>query len=111
MLHPSSSLKNNPLWVIYGDFVITKYKFIRTVTGVCQEWLVSFANKIFVKSQIVFIADYLFIYFHVLLNFRLVDIAPRYYDHERFPQCETERVLEQLYKKHGIKEKDINKKR
>lgn len=31
--------------------------------------------------------------------FRILDIAPRYFDLENFPQCEAKRVLEKLYKK------------
>lgn len=33
------------------------------------------------------------------LVYRLVDIAPHYFDLENFPQCEAKRVLERLYKK------------
>ena len=31
--------------------------------------------------------------------YRLVDVAPHYYDLSNCPQCEAKRVLERLYKK------------
>jgi pre-mRNA-splicing factor ATP-dependent RNA helicase DHX15/PRP43 len=36
-------------------------------------------------------------------EYRLIDVAPHYYDLTNFPQCEAKRVLERLYKK---REKD-----
>lgn len=43
-----------------------------------------------------------------LVGYRLVDVAPHYYDLENFPQCEAKRVLEKLYKKRE-KERDESK--
>ena len=34
-----------------------------------------------------------------LLDHRLIDVAPHYYDLANFPNCEAKRVLEKLYKK------------
>lgn len=56
-------------------------------------------------------------YFHrcslnspIKLAFRLVDVAPHYYDLTNFPNCEAKRVLERLYKKRE-KEKEESKNR
>ena len=45
----------------------------------------------------------MFTYVTFLLHYRLVDVAPHYYDLANFPNCEAKRVLEKLYKK---REKD-----
>lgn len=46
----------------------------------------------------------------ILFCYRIVDIAPHYYDLENFPQCEAKRVLERLYKKRE-KEREENRNR
>ncbi|KAF5936659.1 hypothetical protein HYC85_024165 [Camellia sinensis] len=46
-LHPSNCLDHKPEWVIYNEFVLTSRNFIRTVTGVRGEWLVSLSNMRF----------------------------------------------------------------
>ncbi|KAG7014299.1 putative pre-mRNA-splicing factor ATP-dependent RNA helicase DEAH2 [Cucurbita argyrosperma subsp. argyrosperma] len=77
-LHPSNCLDHKPEWVIYNEYVLTSRNFIRTVTDIRGEWLVSLAVM-------------------------LVDVAAHYYDLANFPLCEAKRVLEKLYKK---REKD-----
>ncbi|GES82659.1 pre-mRNA-splicing factor ATP-dependent RNA helicase PRP43 [Rhizophagus clarus] len=42
-LHPSSSLKHQPEWVLYNEFVLTTKNYIRTVTEVKAEWLLNIA--------------------------------------------------------------------
>lgn len=42
--------------------------------------------------------------------FRLVDIAPHYYDLTNFPQCEAKHVLDRLYKKRE-RDREQNKKK
>ncbi|CAI2175126.1 501_t:CDS:2 [Funneliformis geosporum] len=42
-LHPSSSLKHQPEWVLYNEFVLTTKNYIRTVTEVKAEWLLDIA--------------------------------------------------------------------
>lgn len=46
-MHPSNCLDHKPEWVIYNEFVLTSRNFIRTVTGVRGEWLVSLSNMRF----------------------------------------------------------------
>lgn len=38
-LHPSSTLKHAPEWVMYNEFVLTSRNYIRTVTEVRGDWL------------------------------------------------------------------------
>ncbi|KAM3735164.1 hypothetical protein ACB098_10G068400 [Castanea mollissima] len=40
-LHPSNCLDHKPEWVIYNEYVLTSRNFIRTVTDIRGEWLVS----------------------------------------------------------------------
>lgn len=42
-LHPSTTLDHKPEWVIYNEFVLTTKNYIRTVTDVKPEWLLSIA--------------------------------------------------------------------
>ena len=42
-LHPSNCLDHKPEWVIYNEYVLTSRNFIRTVTDIRGEWLVSLA--------------------------------------------------------------------
>lgn len=42
-LHPSTTLDHKPEWVIYNEFVLTTKNYIRTVTHVKPEWLLSIA--------------------------------------------------------------------
>lgn len=44
-LHPSTCLDGKPEWVLYNEFVLTTKNYIRTVTGVRGEWLVSIAPQ------------------------------------------------------------------
>ena len=46
-MHPSNCLDHKPEWGIYNEFVLTSRNFIRTVTGVRGEWLVSLSNMRF----------------------------------------------------------------
>lgn len=40
-LHPSTCLDHKPDWVIYNEFVLTTKNYIRTVTDVKREWIIS----------------------------------------------------------------------
>ena len=40
-LHPSTCLDDKPEWVLYNEFVLTSKNFIRTVSSIRGEWLVS----------------------------------------------------------------------
>lgn len=40
-LHPSACLDDKPEWVLYNEFVLTSKNFIRTVTSIRGEWLVT----------------------------------------------------------------------
>jgi pre-mRNA-splicing factor ATP-dependent RNA helicase DHX15/PRP43 len=42
-LHPSTVLGQKPEWVLYNEFVLTTQNFIRTVTKVEPEWLLTLA--------------------------------------------------------------------
>ncbi|KAH8331351.1 hypothetical protein KR074_001600, partial [Drosophila pseudoananassae] len=44
-LHPSTCLDHKPDWVIYNEFVLTTKNYIRTVTDVKPEWLLSLAPQ------------------------------------------------------------------
>ncbi|XP_033251623.1 putative pre-mRNA-splicing factor ATP-dependent RNA helicase PRP1 isoform X1 [Drosophila miranda] len=44
-LHPSTCLDHKPDWVIYNEFVLTTKNYIRTVTDVKPEWLISLAPQ------------------------------------------------------------------
>ncbi|KAH8267139.1 hypothetical protein KR018_010826, partial [Drosophila ironensis] len=44
-LHPSTCLDHKPDWVIYNEFVLTTKNYIRTVTTVKPEWLLSLAPQ------------------------------------------------------------------
>lgn len=44
------------------------------------------------------------------LIYRLIDIAPHYYDLANFPNCEAKRALEKLYKKREREEDSKNRK-
>lgn len=52
----------------------------------------------------------LFLISQILHFYRLVDIAPHYYDLANFPQCEAKRVLEKLYKKREDRDENKNRK-
>jgi pre-mRNA-splicing factor ATP-dependent RNA helicase DHX15/PRP43 len=44
-LHPSTALTHKPDWVIYHEFVLTSKNFIRTVTDIRPEWLLTMAPQ------------------------------------------------------------------
>ncbi|KAL9916937.1 putative pre-mRNA-splicing factor ATP-dependent RNA helicase PRP1 [Glossina fuscipes] len=44
-LHPSTCLDHKPDWVIYNEFVLTTKNYIRTVTDVKPEWLLTLAPQ------------------------------------------------------------------
>ncbi|KII64605.1 putative pre-mRNA-splicing factor ATP-dependent RNA helicase DHX15 [Thelohanellus kitauei] len=44
-LHPSTTLKQKPEWVIYNEYVQTSKNYIRTVTAIKPEWLMMLASK------------------------------------------------------------------
>ncbi|KAF0990468.1 hypothetical protein HZS_5601 [Henneguya salminicola] len=50
-LHPSTTLKQKPEWVIYNEFVLTSKNYIRTVTAIKPEWLVMLAPQYFDMSN------------------------------------------------------------
>ncbi|EDQ87046.1 uncharacterized protein MONBRDRAFT_33607 [Monosiga brevicollis MX1] len=45
LLHPSTALDHKPEWVLYHEFVLTSKNYIRTVTEVKAEWLLSIAPQ------------------------------------------------------------------
>ncbi|VDL67253.1 unnamed protein product [Nippostrongylus brasiliensis] len=49
-LHPSTVLDHKPEWVLYNEFVLTTKNFIRTVTDVRPEWLLTIAPQYFDPS-------------------------------------------------------------
>lgn len=46
-LHPSTCLDHKPEWVLYNEFVLTTKNYIRTVTDIKPEWLISIAPQYF----------------------------------------------------------------
>uniref|UniRef100_A0A914MSU5 DEAD-box helicase OB fold domain-containing protein n=1 Tax=Meloidogyne incognita TaxID=6306 RepID=A0A914MSU5_MELIC len=50
-LHPSSTLKHQPEWALYNEFVFTSQNFIRIVTDVRPEWLIEFAPDYFDENS------------------------------------------------------------
>ncbi|XP_053963542.1 ATP-dependent RNA helicase DHX15 homolog isoform X2 [Anastrepha obliqua] len=44
-LHPSTCLDHKPDWVIYNEFVLTTKNYIRTVTDIKPEWLLTLAPQ------------------------------------------------------------------
>lgn len=44
-LHPSTCLGHRPNWVMYNEFVLTTKNYIRTVTDVKPEWLLTIAPQ------------------------------------------------------------------
>lgn len=44
-LHPSSTLEKKPAWVLFNEFVLTTKNYIRTVTVVQPDWLLSMASN------------------------------------------------------------------
>ena len=42
-IHPSSVLDSKPPWVLFEEFVLTSKNYVRTVTSVRVDWLVSIA--------------------------------------------------------------------
>jgi pre-mRNA-splicing factor ATP-dependent RNA helicase DHX15/PRP43 len=75
-LHPSATLKHQPEWVVYNEFVLTSKNFIRTVTEVRGEWLLDISPSYYDMGMPVVYCGYLSV------------------DH--FPNCEGKRVLERL---------------
>jgi HrpA-like RNA helicase len=50
-LHPSTVLSHKPEWVIYNEFVLTSKNYIRTVTDVRPEWLLTIAPQYYELSS------------------------------------------------------------
>lgn len=46
-LHPSTGLDTSPEFVIYNEFALTTKNFLRTVTAVKPEWLISYGGEYF----------------------------------------------------------------
>ncbi|CAF2400817.1 unnamed protein product [Rotaria sp. Silwood2] len=44
-LHPSTCLDHKPEWVLYNEFVLTTKNYIRTVTDIKPEWLLTIAPQ------------------------------------------------------------------
>jgi pre-mRNA-splicing factor ATP-dependent RNA helicase DHX15/PRP43 len=53
-LHPSTTLKHQPEWVLYNEFVLTSKNFIRTVTEVRGDWLLDISPAYFDLGNLVF---------------------------------------------------------
>lgn len=45
MLHPSTTLDSKPQWVLYNEYVLTSKNYIRTVTTIKGDWLLSLASE------------------------------------------------------------------
>jgi len=43
ILHPATCIDHKPEWVIYNEFVLTTKNYIRTITDIKPEWLLSIA--------------------------------------------------------------------
>ncbi|KAI3631561.1 hypothetical protein MIR68_010444 [Amoeboaphelidium protococcarum] len=50
-LHPSSTMKHKPKWVVFNEFVLTTKHFIRTVTEVKGEWLLEISPEYYDLSK------------------------------------------------------------
>ncbi|CAD6197393.1 unnamed protein product [Caenorhabditis auriculariae] len=50
-LHPSTVLDHKPEWALYNEFVLTTKNFIRTVTDVRPEWLLTIAPQYYDLSN------------------------------------------------------------
>jgi pre-mRNA-splicing factor ATP-dependent RNA helicase DHX15/PRP43 len=46
-IHPSTTLKHQPEWVLYNEFVLTSKNWIRTVTEVKGDWLLDISPSYF----------------------------------------------------------------
>lgn len=44
-LHPSTTMRYKPEWVLFNEFVLTSKNFIRTVTEVRGEWLIDISPE------------------------------------------------------------------
>ncbi|KAL8974192.1 MAG: hypothetical protein Q9197_001566 [Variospora fuerteventurae] len=50
LLHPSTVLQQESEWLVYNEFVLTTKNYIRTVTVVKPEWLLSSASDLAVRT-------------------------------------------------------------
>lgn len=103
-LHPSTVLDHKPEWVLYNEFVLTTKNYIRTCTDIKPEWYVcqdlpDFSVLIYVVVFMSCLTESL-----TFLYYRLVKIAPQYYEMSNFPQCEAKRQLERIIAKLESKE-------
>jgi pre-mRNA-splicing factor ATP-dependent RNA helicase DHX15/PRP43 len=44
-LHPSTCIQQEPTWVIYNEYVLTKKEYIRTCTQIEAKWLLEVAPE------------------------------------------------------------------
>jgi len=51
-IHPSTVLDRKPQWVLYNEFVLTTKNYIRTVTSIEPEWLLTIAPAYFDLSTL-----------------------------------------------------------
>ncbi|CAF2368529.1 unnamed protein product [Rotaria sp. Silwood2] len=51
-LHPSTVLNHKPDWVLYNEFVLTTKNYIRTITDIKPEWLLSIAPQYYEVSSL-----------------------------------------------------------
>ncbi|CAF1004366.1 unnamed protein product [Rotaria sordida] len=51
-LHPSTVLDHKPEWVLYNEFVLTTKNYIRTVTDIKAEWLLTIAPQYYELSSL-----------------------------------------------------------
>jgi len=50
-LHPSCGLDTQPEWVLFNEFVLTTRPYIRTVTEIRPEWLLTLAANYYDDSR------------------------------------------------------------
>ena len=51
-IHPSSSLKRKPKWIVWSDYIFTTQAFVRTVSEIQPEWLFEASPSYFEISNL-----------------------------------------------------------
>lgn len=51
-IHPSTVLDHKPEWVLYNEFVLTTKNYIRTVTDIKPDWLLTIAPQYYDLSSL-----------------------------------------------------------
>lgn len=79
-LHRSCGFNIEPEWVIFNELVSTTRNYIRTVSEIKPEWYVC-----------TLLASH-----GVIDCYRLLEIAPNYFDISTYPEGETKRALQRV---------------